>query len=126
MEPETWMQSAKRWMTVCKAAGLAEAIIVEGKRRKTTRYRPLVRVHDLRHAFASHLVSKGTSLQIVGRLIGHTQASTTMRYAHLADGALRDAANDLGKIFDGAKGTLQVVPSRKDAQRTRAVAERTA
>ena len=69
--------------------------------------------------FASHLVSKGTSLQIVGKLIGHTQASTTMRYAHLSDGALRDAANDFGKIFDGAKPVLQVVPQRKDARRKR-------
>jgi integrase len=109
----------KPWTQVCKAAGLAEAIIVQGKRRKITRYRPLVRVHDLRHTFASHLVSKGTSLQIVGKLIGHTQASTTMRYAHLADGALRDAANDFGKIFDGAKPVLQV-SARKDARRKRA------
>jgi integrase len=110
----------KPWTQVCKAAGLAQAIILQGKRRtQITKYKPLVRIHDLRHTFASHLVSKGTSLQIVGKLIGHTQASTTMRYAHLSDGALRDAANDFGKIFDGAKPVIQVVPQRKDTRRKR-------
>ena len=93
----------KSWTAICKAAGLSEAIIVQGKRRKITKWKPTVRLHDLRHTCASHLVSKGTSRQIVGKLIGHTQPSTTMRYAHLADGALRDAANDFGKIFDGRR-----------------------
>lgn len=52
-----------------------------------------VRIHDLRHSFASHLVSSGVSLPIVGKLLGHTQPQTTARYAHLADNPLRDAAN---------------------------------
>jgi integrase len=52
-----------------------------------------VRIHDLRHSFASHLVSSGVSLPIVGKLLGHTQQQTTARYAHLADDPQREAAN---------------------------------
>lgn len=54
------------------------------------------RIHDLRHTHASHLVSSGLSLSIVGKLLGHTQASTTQRYAHLADEPLREAAELFG------------------------------
>ncbi|MBN9564797.1 MAG: tyrosine-type recombinase/integrase [Alphaproteobacteria bacterium] len=52
-----------------------------------------LRIHDLRHTYASHLVSSGLSLSIVGRLLGHSNPNTTQRYAHLADQALRDATN---------------------------------
>jgi integrase len=90
------------WVQACKAAGLVEEIAVEGKRGTLTRYRPTLRVHDLRHNFASHLASNGVSLQVVGKLLGHTQASTTMRYAHLQDEALRSATNKFGRIFEQA------------------------
>lgn len=54
------------------------------------------RLHDNRHTHASHLVSSGLSLEIVGRLLGHTNPMTTKRYAHLADDPLREAANRFG------------------------------
>lgn len=50
---------------------------------------PDVRIHDLRHTFASLLVSGGMSLPMIGRLLGHTQVQTTHRYAHLFDDPLR-------------------------------------
>jgi integrase len=92
------------WVQVCKAAGLVEPITLKGKRRIITRYRPTVRIHDLRHTYASHLVSNGVSLQLVGKLLGHTHAETTMRYAHVADEALRDATDRFGNIFQTAAG----------------------
>lgn len=57
-----------------------------------------VRFHDLRHSHASILISRGCSLALVGAALGHTQAQTTMRYAHLMDDALRDAANTVATV----------------------------
>lgn len=61
------------------------------------------RIHDNRHTHASHLVSSGMSLPIVGRLLGHTNPSTTQRYAHLADDPLREAAEIMARKMGGAK-----------------------
>jgi integrase len=91
------------WIQACKASGLAEAEQVKGKHRMITRYRPTIRIHDLRHNFASHLASNGVTLQVVGKLLGHTMAQTTMRYAHLQDEALRAATNRFGEIYSEAK-----------------------
>lgn len=51
------------------------------------------RLHDLRHSFAAVGAGSGMGLPIVGRLLGHKEASTTARYAHLADDPLRRAIN---------------------------------
>ncbi len=67
---------------------------------------PDVRIHDLRHTYASHLVSSGLSLSIVGKLLGHTQAATTQRYAHLADEPLREATELFGSGLINQKKLL--------------------
>lgn len=53
---------------------------------------PDVRLHDLRHSFASIAIADGVSLVVIGKLLGHALAETTERYAHLADEAISDAA----------------------------------
>jgi integrase len=108
------------WVQICKAAGLSDVITLQGKRRIITRPKPTLRIHDLRHSFASHLVSNGVSLHIVGKLLGHTQSQTTQRYAHVADQALRDASNRMGEIFRSAsKGKKR---DEESANRKRATA----
>jgi integrase len=67
------------------------------RRTEITDYRR----HDNRHTYASHLVSSGLSLEIVGRLLGHTTATTTKRYAHLADDPLRAATDRFGSKIAG-------------------------
>lgn len=52
-----------------------------------------VRIHDLRHSFASVAVANGEGLPMIGKLLGHTQVQTTARYAHLADDPVRISAN---------------------------------
>lgn len=57
-----------------------------------------VRLHDLRHSFASFLVNQGISLYVVQGLLGHAHSRTTQRYAHLAHETLLDAAERVGDV----------------------------
>jgi len=63
------------WLKIRKRAGITD-----------------VRLHDLRHTFASMAAAKGLSLPMIGALLGHSQPSTTARYAHLANQSLQDAS----------------------------------
>jgi integrase len=88
------------WMQVMKAAGLVEVRAVPGKRRHVVqRFKPMFRIHDLRHTFASHLIKEKVPLERVGRLLGHTQIQTTRRYVHLASEDQREAVNRLSKVL---------------------------
>jgi len=60
------------------------------------------RLHDLRHSFASILVSSGSNLPLIGAMLGHTQPQTTARYAHLYDAPLREAAEKVGAVIEAA------------------------
>ncbi|MEM1376604.1 MAG: tyrosine-type recombinase/integrase [Pseudomonadota bacterium] len=63
-----------------------------------------VRLHDLRHSFASIAVSGGASLPIIGALLGHTDSATTQRYAHLQDDPLKAASEAVGGKIAAAIG----------------------
>jgi integrase len=58
-----------------------------------------VHIHDLRHTFASLLVSGGASLEMIGKLLGHSQMQTTQRYAHLMDSPLRAGVDAVANAF---------------------------
>ena len=51
-----------------------------------------VRLHDLRHLFASRALALGESLPMIGKLLGHARIQTTARYAHLAENSIRESA----------------------------------
>ncbi|MFA6700739.1 MAG: tyrosine-type recombinase/integrase [Thiomicrospira sp.] len=83
--PETqlpYVHIFSSWDTARKRAGLPE-----------------VRIHDLRHSFASFLVNSGRSLYEVQKILGHTQVKTTQRYAHLSQDSLVSAANEVSKAI---------------------------
>jgi integrase len=73
------------------------------------------RIHDLRHTHASVGVSGGFNLLLIGKLLGHSQASTTERYAHLADDPQRQAADVIGNRIAAALGgrSAEAVPLRQ-------------
>jgi integrase len=83
----------KPWAVICKAANIAG-----------------LRVHDLRHSYASFLVSAGHSLPVIGALLGHSNPGTTARYAHLHDEVTRAATGQVGAMVKGAsKRSAKVV-----------------
>jgi integrase len=88
----------KPWAAVTKAAGL------DG-----------LRIHDLRHSFASIGAGASLGLPIIGKLLGHTQAATTHRYAHLDADPMRRAAETIGATIAAAMGgaSSNVVPLAK-------------
>ena len=55
-----------------------------------------VRIHDLRHSFASRALALGESLPMIGKLLGHTQVQTTARYAHLANESVKASGSRVG------------------------------
>lgn len=61
---------------------------------------PELRMHDLRHTFASNLVNSGQSIYVVSKLLGHSQLKTTARYSHLADETLMSAVDAAAKVVD--------------------------
>ncbi len=77
-----------------------------------------VRIHDLRHTFASHGAAAGMGLTIVGRLLGHADVKTTNRYSHFDADPLRRAANTVGGSLAAAMGDVitdanTIVPLRR-------------
>jgi integrase len=98
----------------------ARGHLVEIKRtwRRLTRDAQLenFRLHDLRHAHASFLASGGSSLLVIGQLLGHSSAASTKRYSHLLDSPLRDASERVGALIAAAETSMtpaDVVPIRR-------------
>lgn len=65
---------------------------------------PGVRLHDLRHSFASHAAARSETLPMIGKLLGHARLQSTSRYAHLDDGHVLDAAQRIGQLIADASG----------------------
>src|SRR5262249_15543683 len=81
----------KIWERLRKRAGLAD-----------------VRLHDLRHSFASTGAAAGDSLLVIGKLLGHHDTKTTARYAHLADDPLKAAADRISLTIAAAMAPAPV------------------
>ena len=60
-----------------------------------------VRLHDLRHAHATFALRQGESVLAIGRLLGHASPHTTLKYTHLADAMVREAAETVGAVLGG-------------------------
>lgn len=77
--------------------------------------RPAVRLHDLRHSWASDAVSAGIPLYVVGQVLGHKVPATTARYSHVHDVAVREALATAGAAIEAnthGEGKVVALPSR--------------
>ena len=81
-----WLWLDRFWMELRTEAGLED-----------------VRLHDTRHSFASMALSSGETIRTVGRLLGHDNAATTLKYAHLSDATVRETVEALAPLLSGAQ-----------------------
>ena len=73
-----------------------------------------VRIHDLRHSYASRALALGESLPVIAKLLGHAQIQTTARYTHLTRDAVKDAATRVANdIAQDIFSTAAVLPTRR-------------
>jgi integrase len=90
----------RAWVQILRMAGLAKEHTIIGKRGKPLkRWKPTIRLHDLRHSYASWLAENGVPLLKIGKLLGHQRPETSERYAHIADRSLLDASNLFGNAI---------------------------
>ena len=83
-----WTDLQRPWRRIRKLAGM-----------------PDLRIHDLRHSFASMAVNTGETLPTIGKLLGHSQPSTTARYTHFAPDPLKAAVDRIAiQIVDAMEG----------------------
>jgi integrase len=94
---EPYQNLSRAWMVAREFAGLID-----------------VRLHDLRHSFASLAAGRGVSLQMIGKLLGHRVPATTMRYAHLARDAVAAVNDELGEAMTAAIAARETAPPTAD------------
>jgi integrase len=82
IDGQYWTDLQRPWRRIRKAAGLDD-----------------VRIHDLRHSFASSAVAMGEHLPMIGKLLGHRLVQTTARYAHLADDPVKASAERISNAL---------------------------
>jgi integrase len=92
----------KPWRSIRAEAGLAD-----------------VRLHDLRHSFASVAVEMGGSLPLIGHLLGHSKAQTTARYAHVAPSPAQEVAEATGRRIEQAMAKRPEKPESRPGLRDR-------
>ncbi len=97
MEGEHLINIQKPWRRVRNAAGLED-----------------VRLHDLRHSFASFAVGAGIPLALIGGLLGHRSVQTTARYAHLANGPLKQATHVVGGLLTTKSSEAESSENKED------------
>jgi integrase len=95
--PKHYVGTPRVWLKVRAAAGL-----------------PDVRIHDLRHTYASLAAAGGQSLPLIGRILGHRDVKTTAQYAHLADDPVKVAADRTAAAAEAALAgkSAEVIPLR--------------
>jgi integrase len=93
------VEIAKTWTQIKKTASITKSL----------------RLHDLRHSFASVLISEGVPLEVISPLLGHSSLKTTSRYAHLKQGPQRNAVEKMAKHIAGDSAEIIPGPGRRSA-----------
>ena len=69
--------------------------------RLSLRLPPHIRLHDFRHSYASTALARGETVLTIGRLLGHRDPARTLKYLHLSDTMVREAAEAVGAVLEG-------------------------